>query len=334
MPVEAPSHRSPIFIEALLDDPAFLRQMVERNAPYLPVQRYFASDAEYHSSSGTGQTMIIAPNFRGDWAYEKPLVAGAEVFLGHELLQRAAGQLFDTDCIRPFAVFANLTWQLPFDQGAGHTDVPAFRGIERKKHPIWLLGMMGHSGLFEAERIRIATAVAWFYEGDDGGFEYWPDGPEAPSVIHEGDIFNTAVMGDNDRMFHRVRPTGRLEDGLLSGMSLETQLDYIGGAVGGAIGGAGREDWRICDGDETRASLTYDRLRISVSWKAIAFRDPLERQMVDEHSDDISIDEVWRRFYADLDERAIPYTRPADPLRDPGFIDLLSSTYRKEPVAA
>lgn len=315
------SHRSPIFIEQLLDEPAFLREMVERNAPYLPVQRYFANDAEYRSSSGTGQTMIIAPNFRGDWAYEKPLVAGAEIFLDHEGLQRAAGRLFDTDCIQPFAVFANLTWQLPFDQGAGHTDVPAFRGIDRKQYPIWLLGTMGYSGLFEAERIRIATAVAWFYKGADGGFEYWPDGPDAPSVVHEGDIFNTAVMGDNDRMFHRVRPTGRVEDGLLAGMSLETQLDYVAG-----------DDWRICDGDETKASLTYDRLRISVSWKAIAFRDQLERRMVEQHTDDISIDEVWRRIYADLDERAVAYARPADPLRDPDFVDLLSRTYGRAPA--
>ena len=54
----------------------------------------------------------------------------------------------------------------------------------------------------------IATAVAWFYEGEDGGFEYWPDGPEQAPSLHEGRIFNTAIIGDNDRMFHRVRPTG------------------------------------------------------------------------------------------------------------------------------
>ena len=67
---------------------------------------------------------------------------------------------------------------------------------------------MGHSRLFEKERVEIATAVAWFYRGKDGGFTYWPDGPDRPPRVHEGDLFNTAIMGDNDRMYHRVRPVG------------------------------------------------------------------------------------------------------------------------------
>ena len=35
---------------------------------------------------------------------------------------------------------------------------------------------MGVSRLFEAERIHIVTAVAWFYRGEAGGFRYWPEG--------------------------------------------------------------------------------------------------------------------------------------------------------------
>jgi len=77
----------------------------------------------------------------------------------------AAAKLVGTRRVRPQAVYSNLTWQIPFDQGAGHTDVPAFRGIDRTRYSIWLLHAMGHPGLFEAERIRIATAVSWFYRG-------------------------------------------------------------------------------------------------------------------------------------------------------------------------
>ena len=321
MPFEA--NRPPIFINHVLDDPDAFRRLIERHAPYLPVQRYFGGNAEYRSSSGQGNAMVIAPNFRGDWAYDKPLVEGAELFLDHEGLREAAGKLFGTRHVRPQIVYTNLTWQLPFSQGGGHTDVPAFRGFDRTRYPIWILSVMGHSRLFEEERINIATAVAWFYKGEDGGFEYWPDGPDGPSRVHEGDVFNTAVMGDNDRMFHRVRPVGKVEDGLLAGMTLASQLEHAGG-----------EAWRIVQDGETKASFPYERIRISVSWKAQVFRDEAERRMVDEQTDDISFDAVLSRFYEDLEERGASFERPDDPLRDPAFVDLLSQQYVREPVVA
>jgi hypothetical protein len=311
----------PILIPRLLDDPDVFESLIASHSPYYPVQRYFESEAEFHSSSGQGP-MLIAPNFRGDWAYDKPLVDGAELFLNHPRLLEAAQTLFSTELVRPQIVYTNLTWQLPFNQGGGHTDVPAFRGVDRTRYPIWLLGLMGKTGLFEDERIRIATAVAWFYRGTDGGFEYWPNGPDAPAKVHEGEVFNTAIMGDNDRMYHRVRPVGRREDGLLQGMTLNTRLEHRDAA-----------DWFIAEDDRELATLTYDQLRISVSWKGQVFRDARERQMVDEHSEDISFDQALGRIYADLDGREVRYKRPDDPLRDPDFIDTLRATYVREPAS-
>ena len=72
--------RPPVLIRGLLDDPSVFRPMIERHAPYWPVQRYFANSAEFRSSSGQGAGMMIAPNFRGDWAYDEPKVDGAEIF--------------------------------------------------------------------------------------------------------------------------------------------------------------------------------------------------------------------------------------------------------------
>jgi hypothetical protein len=310
----------PILIGHVLDDPEQLRDLVERHSPYLPVQRYFVSDAEYRASSGRGRN-IVAPNFRGDWAYDVPLVQGAEIFLGHQGFARAASMMFGTDLVRPQIVYTNLTWQLPFNQGGGHTDIPAFRGIDRTRYPIWLLGVMGHSGLFEEERIRIATAVAWFYRGSDGGFTYWPDGPEAAPRVHEGDIFNTAIVGDNDRMFHRVRPVGRRENGVLQGMTLDTRLEHVGS-----------DDWIVAEGDETRASLVWDDLRISVSWKAQVFRDERERRLCDDHSEDLEIGQVFERLYADLEARRIPVERPSDPVHEPQLVEVLSAAYVREPT--
>jgi hypothetical protein len=316
------TNRPPIFIDRVLAEPDAFRRLIERHAPYLPVQRYFAGNAEYRSSSGRGTTMVIAPNFRGDWAYDEPLVDGAGIFLEHPGLREAAAKLFDTKNVRPQIVYTNLTWQLPFPQGEGHTDVPAFRGVDRTRYPIWILQVMGHSRLFEQERINIATAVAWFYEGEDGGFEYWPDGPDGDCRVHEGDVFNTAVMGDNDRMFHRVRPVGRIADGLLGGMTLSSELRHAGG-----------DEWQIVQDGETKASFPYERLRISVSWKAQVFRDDVEQRMVDERSSDISFDDVLQRLYDDLEERGVSFEAPEDPLRDPDFVDLLSREYVRQPVS-
>jgi len=104
----------PILIEGVLDEPDRFRTLVETHAPYLPVQRYFGGDAEYRASSGQGRRMIVAPNFRGDWAYERPLVDGADAFFEHRGFARAAREMFGADLVRPLAVYANLTWQLPF----------------------------------------------------------------------------------------------------------------------------------------------------------------------------------------------------------------------------
>ena len=311
----------PIRIDSLLEEPGAVRQILERHAPYAPVQRYLRSAAEFRNASGSAaQRHLIAPNFRGDWAFEGRVEPGAELFLEHRGLADAAARLFGSPLVRPFAVFSNITWQLPFAQGGGHTDVPAFRGIDRQDHPTWLLTTMGHSRLFEAERIRIATAVAWFYEGADGGFEYWADGPDAPPTVHEGSISNTAIVGDNDFMYHRVRPVGRREDGLLSGMTLDTRLEHASG-----------DEWRIVDGDRTLARPDFRSLRVSVSWKAYVFRDEEERERVDAGGDALAIEDVWDRFYADLEARGIAFDRPAVPQDDEAFIDLLSKVYKREP---
>jgi hypothetical protein len=325
----APTHpafttgaRPPIFVDRVLDDPGTFRAMAEANAPYAPVQRYFANAAEARSQSSRGP-LFIAPNFRGDWAYNEPLVEGAETFLHHPGFVRAAADMFGSERVRPFAVFSNLTWQLPFPQGGGHTDVPEFRGVNRTEQPTWLLSAMGHSGLFEEERVNIATAVAWFYEGSDGGFDYWPNGPTGAREKHEGAIHNTAIVGDNDRMFHRIRPVGDRAAGLPQGLTLESRLEYTGG-----------DDWRIRDGDEVLAEFAWPALRISVSWKAYVFADEAEERAYDTHSDDLEMSDVLDRFEADLDGRGIAMPRPAEPSHDEAFVDVISNAYVCEPGSA
>jgi hypothetical protein len=240
--------------------------------------------------------------------------------LEHPGFAAAAERLFGASIVRPQIVYANLTYQLPFPQGVGHTDVPAFRGIDRTRYPITFLTIMGLSGLFEDVRVKIATAVAWFYDGEDGGFEYWPDGPERPSRVHEGRIHNTAIVGDNDFMWHRVRPVGRVENGMPK-LSLASEL----------VRRADR--WAIVDDGRTLADFDFADLRISLSWKGLAFADEGDARRHDEHSEDIDLDEVLRRFARDLDARGIAHEIPADAVRDPGFVRLLQKSYVRPPAA-
>lgn len=315
-----PLPRAPIRIDCVFDRPEIVRELIERHSPYLPVQRYFNNQAEFEASSGQG-AMFIAPNFRGDWAYDEALVEGIEPLLSHEGFREAAAKVFDAQVVRPQQVYCNCTVQLPFPQGAGHTDVPAFRGVDRMEFPISLLQLMGHSQLFERYRVFIATAVAWFYRGKDGGFEYWPDGPDRDSKIHEGDIFNTAVVGDNDFMYHRVRPTGAREDGLLQGMTLDTRLERESGSA-----------WRIVEGNSVLSSFDYAQIRSSISWKAMVFRDREEARVYDEKLDPLDINQVWTTFESDLASRGIDASCPPDPVANEDWMRTLSSAYIQEPA--
>jgi len=181
-------------------------------------------------------------------------------------------------------------------------------------------GVVGkEAGLFEDMRIRVATGVAWFYRGGDGGLEYWPDGPDAPSRVHEGDIDNTAIVGDNDGMWHRVRPTGKVEDGMPA-LTMTSELERRTGG------------WAIVDGARTIAEVPRERLRVSLSWKALVFKSAAEARLAAEHADDIDLPEVLRRFRDDLAERGVAMPEPADPERDPELIALLQEHYVRYPV--
>jgi hypothetical protein len=245
-----------------------------------------------------------------------------EPLLTNPAFVSGARELFDASVVRPTTVYVNLTHQLPFAQGAGHTDVPAFRGFDRTTIPITFLTLMGQSGLFEDVRVKIATAVSWFYRGSDGGFEYWPDGPDAPSVLHEGDIRNTGLVADNDFMWHRARPVGRVEDGL-SLITLDSEL-------------VARDDdqWAIVSDGVEKQRFGRDRLRVSLSWKAVVFADEAEARAFDDHTDDITPAQVLERFAEDLSARGRSVTPGADPWTDPAFIDVLREEYVRLPVTA
>jgi len=321
--------RPPIVVDEVLPDPDLVRRLAEANSPYWPVQRYFASAAEMQALSDAASgsprdragrdRMVIGPVFRGDWAYDRPLVAGVEPFLHHPGFVECARRLFDGAVVRPQIVYANLSLPMPCGDG-GHTDVPAFRGVDRTRVPIWLLVTMGRSGLFERWRVPIATAVAWFYDGAGGEFAYWPDGPDARPVVRPA-ATNTAVVGDNDRMFHRVESIGDPDDDMVRGLTLDSTLVFAGDGA-----------WEARDADRVLARYRFVKLRISVSWKAQVLRDAEEARVVDQHLDDLDLERVVETLLDDVRAHGVAVERPADPLHDPGFVATLTRTYHQAPT--
>lgn len=249
--------------------------------------------------------------FREEYVYGlRPLIDGIEPFLHSATFVEAARAIYpDRPIVEPAIAFANL--MVPGQELAVHTDVPEFRGCNRKVMPQWLLVVMHHSGLFEGWRMPIATGVAWFHDCDGGEFAYWPEGADG-SVAQHSVRYDTAVVLDADSVFHgvdRIASTLPEMAPLRPGMGLEP--------VGG-----GR--WVVRDGDEVAAEHDWDELRFSVSWKAYCFRDEEEQATWRDHADDLTLDRVLEVLVADLRERGLV---DGDPPEDPDLSRLLVDTY-------
>jgi len=224
--------------------------------------------------------------FRETYSYGDEVTApGIETFAHHRSLLDAACQLHDRPVIVPAIVYANIL--LPGQELAVHTDVPEFRGANRKVVPQWLLVVMFHSGLFEEWRMPIATAIAYFGGGRGGELAFYPTGATGPVETY-APRHNTAVMLDTDATFHGVDRVGG-DDGQLAEMRPGMRLHFDG---------HGR--WSVRDGDRVVATYDGADLRYSVSWKAYCFRDEEERQAWVGHVDDLSLDIVLDRLVSDL----------------------------------
>src|SRR4051794_6025522 len=150
--------------------------------------------------------------FRETYAYgDDVFAAGIEPFHSHEVLVDAARRLHGRPVIVPAIVYANIL--LPGQELAVHTDVPEFRGANRKILPQWLLVVMHHSGLFEEWRMPIATGVSYFGGGHGGELAYYPEGPAGPAATY-APRHNTGVMLDTDSVFHGVDRVIGAEDAL------------------------------------------------------------------------------------------------------------------------
>jgi len=230
--------------------------------------------------------------FRETYAYGDEILApGVEPFLNSEKLIAAAQQVHGRPIIEPAIVFANLF--LPGQELAVHTDVPEFRGANRKVLPQWLLVAMHHSGLFEDWRMPIATCVSWYHDSDGGEFVFYPDGAAEEPVIHPIKQ-NTAVIVDTDSIFHGV---GRMKEGSQELPELQRGMTIAPGDSG---------DWNVTDNGQVISSYAWNDMRLSISWKAYCFRDQAEHALWQTQADDLTLDFILHKLRIELKKRDVP----------------------------
>ncbi len=297
---------TPIRIEGVFDDPGVIRRLVQRNGPYQTMVSYLPASAVRGSQPAAGDG--VPTHFRATWAAGgRPLVDEAEVILHNPRLLRAASQLFDAEVI-PNTVAVNVTAPMP--AGNIHLDVPSFRGADRDRYPMQLLQAMAASGLFEDWRVAEAGAVWWSYQGPGGAYDYWPDGFDGPMRSEHPPFVNSALVADNNRMYHRI---GRIGDpaAALPALTATAQIGYRAG------GG-----WTISD--TGRAPVRYDDrdIRISILWKAQVRPGPQS-----DAATPLTPELIAGIISADLTRQGVQAPGPVPSLADQGWLDIVHSTY-------
>jgi hypothetical protein len=134
---------------------------------------------------------------------------------------------------------------------------------------------------------------------------------------------NTAVVGENDTMFHRGDGFASAGEQAPDGLTLDCVCEPVGDDAA---------TWQIRDGDRVLARYDASRVRIALSWSAEVYVDEAARRVADEHSDDLDLDTVVDTFVADLQTRGHELERPDDALHDIDFIVRLARTYRVMPT--
>ncbi len=256
--------------------------------------------------------------FREEYAYGRDeRIDGIGPFLYHEPFVTAAQAIHGRPVVEPAIAYANL--MIPGQELAVHTDVPEFRGANRKVVPQWLLVVMHHCGLFDEYRMPIATGIVWLNDCDGGELAYWPDGASRPARRHDVG-YNTTLVLDTDTVFHGVDRVAAVAAEDLPRLRPGTTLEHTAD-----------DCWalRAADGTEI-ARYRWDELRFSVSWKAYCFRDEHERDTWRAHRDDLTLDAILDRLIDDLRSRD---RVTGDVTRDRALGELLIDEYVTFPVS-
>lgn len=296
---------SPIKLEKAFEDPTAVIDLFKKGSPYKTLSAVHKNVGE--TSGGW---------FRNFWALGgKVVFDGAEPLFYNERFIEAAKTSFKANIIRPVAMMTNLN--LPAPSSPCHQDLPFFRGVTNREVPSWMLAPMGYSGLFHDWAIPVASAITWFYDGEGGDFQYWPNGLDAPSVTERPPFSNTCVLADNEYMYHRVGSVGQVAE----------QKTYENIGYNATLQLTEKDQWQVRDNGKVLATFDFTQVRLSVLWKAYCFETEEMAASYDDHSHDLTTDMIADIFCADLDSRGIEVKRPHSFDTDTDWKDLISTVY-------
>ncbi|MFG2960991.1 hypothetical protein ACGF5O_45635 [Streptomyces sp. NPDC048291] len=302
--------------------------VVRRDGPWpLVLAHHFSSAEEYLAVSGAKDRRpgarlsdFTAPVFRGYLAREGAVLHEAvhDIYFSRRLLDPVL-RLHNARYGFAHHMLFNLCGPShSFD--AGHFDSGNWRGISSVNAPTWLMSVMAKSGLFDAWEVRSGQVITYFYDsGTDGGFTYWPQGPDkAPSRI-PAPFHNTAVLSDNSRMYHRREAGGPRDRRDLPALTMGSLLSADG------------EDWIVKDGDTQITRFAHRDSRSLFHYTALVFDDLADVTRYLDHTDDLTFDQVFEILIADLKARGVRFTTPSDPMNDRDFVALLTDVHAMAP---
>lgn len=204
----------------------------------------------------------------------------------------------------------------------GHFDGRSWRGMDPTNTPAWLMSVMAKSGLFDAWAVKAGQVITYFYDSSiDGGFTYWPDGPDGEPRRLAPPFWNSGLVTDNQHMFHRGEACGpRDRRDLPDGFGLQSRLRAVG-----------ENGWDVVNDDRVIAHYRAEEVRLLFHYSAHVFEDMNDLKRYFDHTDDLSVERALNMLMDDLRARGVPFEEPSDPLQDSAFIGTLSKTYAVSP---
>jgi len=205
----------------------------------------------------------------------------------------------------------------------GHFDGRSWRGLDPTNMPAWLGSVMAKSGLFDAWEVKAGQVISYYYPSDiDGGFTYWPEGPDRAPKRFAAPFWNSGIVTDNQHMYHRGEACGpRHKRDLPPGTTLRSVLEAE--AAGG---------WNVVDDGRVIAHYDDSEMRILFHYSAHVFTDMADLKRYYDHTDDLTHERAIDMLIDDLRRRRVPFEMPSDPMADPAFIAALTRTHAVSPA--
>ena len=297
--------------DTTFQDPEGVLRYVRRLGDFKPLyaEKAVVDITGPRPKTGWFRTLLDIPALRasddGDF-FERELLFNRSFIEGSK-------ESFDAAIVVPTSLAINVSSPAPSTNP--HRDVHRYRTVPEIPH--YMHALLLSSELFEAWSIRQSSALAWFYPGPGGEFEYWPHGPDAPSERVGPPMHNVSLVSDNNYMFHRICAVGNEPE----------YLDDTHLSEGSQIFPVGDRDWEVRDGEIVQAALPREHVRVAIVWKANVFRSETERQRVEDSRSVLTVREMVNIFCQDLTTRGIRFSRPDNPFNDQRWDSILRETY-------